>query len=163
MKEKDKGLSNTTVQNIYGVLNAALNQAVKFRMIRDNPCKYVERPKRDKFEASIMTLEEFKEFHDSLKENKYNDYIMILATNIVMELGLRRGKLSGLTWNDFKGDRIIVRNNLIYSNGKTYLETPKTADSERTIYISGHLKTLLDKHRAIQDKNKELYKEHYKI
>lgn len=163
IKEKDKGLSNTTVQNIYGVLNAALNQAVKFRMIRDNPCKYVERPKRDKFDAGILTIEEFQKFTDSLDTKKYNGYIMDLATNIVMELGLRRGELAGLTWDDFDENTLTIRNNLIYSNGKTYLETPKTLESERTIYVSDHLKGLLVEHRVLQDENKELYGEHYKV
>lgn len=163
LNEKKKGLSGTTVQNIYVVINSALNRAVKLQIIHDNPCKYIERPKRDKFVANVLTVEDFYKIIDSLNIEKYTDYIFSLALQIVLELGLRRGELAGLEWENinFKENTIDIKNNLIYSNGKVYLDTPKTEESERTLYISNDLKKLLKTHKKIQSENKLKYGQHY--
>lgn len=161
--EKQKDLSGTTLQNIYGTLNSALNRAVKLRILNDNPCKYIDRPKREKFTANVLSVEEFYKILDSLDTKKYNDYIFSLALQIVLELGLRRGELAGLEWKniDFAKNCISIKNNLIYSNGKTYLGTTKTDESERTLYISDDLKNLLKKHKKIQNENRLFYGTHY--
>ncbi|WP_427339610.1 tyrosine-type recombinase/integrase [Caloranaerobacter sp. DY30410] len=161
--EKKKELSGLSLQNIYGVLNSALNRAVKLRLLSDNPCKYVDRPKRDKFIANVLTVEEFYQMLDSLDINKYNDYIFSLALQIVLELGLRRGELAGLEWEnvDFENNLITIKNNLVYSHGKTYLVDPKTEESERTLYISDNLKNLLRNHKKVQNENKLRYGPHH--
>ena len=58
-EEKNKGLSGTTVQHIYVTINSALNRAVRLQMLYNNPCQYVERPKREKFTANVLTVDEF--------------------------------------------------------------------------------------------------------
>ena len=57
--EKKRVLSNTSLQTIYGVINTSLNRAVKLQVITDNICKFVERPRRNKFTANILTIDEF--------------------------------------------------------------------------------------------------------
>ncbi|KRU36853.1 tyrosine-type recombinase/integrase [Clostridium sporogenes] len=162
-KERKKKLSNTTLQIIYGVLNSALNRAVKLQMINDNPCKFVDRPKRKKFKPSVLTLEEINGIFQSLDTENYNDYIISLALNIVLELGLRRGELGGLEWNDidFENHCINIKNNLIYTNCEVKLTTTKTEDSERTLYISDKIIKLLKAHKKIQAENKLKYGPHY--
>lgn len=94
---------------------------------------------------------------------KYNDYVFYLALNIVLELGIRRGELAGLEWSNinFAENTITIKNNLIYSHGKTYLGTPKTDESARSLYISNHLKELLMKHKELQDAHVKDYAELY--
>ena len=70
---KRKKLSGTTLQAIYRVINSAFNKAVKMRIMPDNPCKYIDRPKRDKFVANILTVEEFDTIRDSLDITIYYD------------------------------------------------------------------------------------------
>lgn len=162
-EEKKKGLSGTTLQNIYIVINSALNRAVKLQLLFDNPCRFVDRPKREKFIPDTLTVDEFFSVLDSLNVEKYNDYIFSLALQIELETGLRRGELAGLEWANitFRNSIITIENNLIYSHGKVYLETPKTEESKREIYISDDLKDLLKAHKKIQNENRLEYGPHY--
>ncbi|BEP28780.1 tyrosine-type recombinase/integrase [Helicovermis profundi] len=160
---KKNNLSNTTLQHIYAVLNSALNKAVKLRLLNNNPCEYIERPKRDNFNPNVLSVDEFYNLLKLLNIEKYNDYIFSIALHMVLELGLRRGELSGIEWCNINFDEstISIKNNLIYSHGKTYLTTPKTNDSERVLYISKDLCKLLKEHKKIQLLNKLKYGSHY--
>jgi len=79
-----------------------------------------------------------------------------IALKITLELGLRRGELGGLEWKDldYKNNLIHIRNNLIYTNGYVRMETPKTVESERSIYISDDLLKLLEELKIEQEKDK---------
>lgn len=161
--EKEKGLSNSTLQNIYGVINAALNRAVKLQLISDNICKYIDRPKRDKFIANTLSVEELKLIIDSLDTDNYGNYCLKLALKIVLELGLRRGELTALQWTDidFNSNTLKIQNNLVYTNNKVVLDKPKTIESERILYFSDDLKRTLLNHKRIQSKNRLAYGEYY--
>lgn len=161
--KKKEGLSGSTLQNIYGVINSSLNRAEKLRLIQNNPCRYVDRPKREKYKADVLTIEEIQFLFDKLNNGRYNDYIMYLVLNIELELGLRRGELAGLEWKhiDFNKNLVHVKNNMIFTNNDVRLDTPKTEDSERSLYISDNLKVLLKTHKKIQSQNRLKYKELY--
>lgn len=161
--EKKKGLSNTTLQTIYGVINTSLNRAVKLQLLNDNICKFVERPKRDRFTANILTIDEFNKMINHLNTDNYGNYIFELALMITIELGLRRGEVAGLEWEniDFENNIIKIENNLIYTNTSVELGTPKTLESQRSIYVSDELLQRLKDHKEIQDANKEKYEALY--
>lgn len=163
LANKKKGLSGTTLQCIYGVLNSALNRAVKLQIIANNPCKYVERPKREKFVANVLSVEEYKSILDSLNIKNYNDYIFFIALKIELELGLRRGELGGLQWKDidFKNNLISIHTNLIYSDSQVFVDTTKTIESERTLTASKYLMEMLSKHKVKQAENRLKYGPHY--
>ncbi|WP_034438081.1 tyrosine-type recombinase/integrase [Clostridium ihumii] len=162
-KAKKQGLSNTTVQGIYGVINSSLNRAVKLQIINDNICRFVERPKREKFVAETLTIDEFNMILNELDKNNYGDYMFSLALTTTLELGLRRGELGGLEWNDinFDNNSIRIKNNLIYTNNSVELGTPKTEDSNRAIYASNELLLKFKAYRKIQALNKLEYGEFY--
>ncbi|XZM32813.1 tyrosine-type recombinase/integrase [Clostridium perfringens] len=159
---KEKNLTNTTLQNIYTVLNAALNRAVKLQLINNNVCKFVDRPKRERFIAETLSIEEFNYILNSLSDS-YNDYLMKLALTITLELGLRRGELAGLTWDniDLKNNKIKIINNLIKTGKGVTVTTPKTEESKRTLIISDTLVSMLKQHKKILNQNKLKYGEFY--
>lgn len=160
--KKDK-LSGTTIQKYYGVLNTALNRAVKLQMILENPCKYIDTPKREKFKANILTLEEFKLIYNKLDSKIYEDYIFKLALDITIETGLRRGEMCGLTWDniDFEEKSLTIDKALIRIEDNYNISNPKTDSSYRTLPISDSLIEKLKHHKLIQSKNKLKYGEFY--
>ena len=93
-----KDLSGSTLQLIYTVINSSYDRAIKQKKLNDNPCKYIDRPVRGKVETEVLTIDEVLKVLDKLDLNKYNDYIMFIALNICLELGLRRGELAALQW-----------------------------------------------------------------
>lgn len=61
LKHKNE-ISGATLQSIYTLINTIMNRALKLKIIKDNPCKYVERPKRDKFTPDTLTIEEIQKY-----------------------------------------------------------------------------------------------------
>lgn len=157
-------LSGTTIQMYYGILNAALNRAVKLQMIIENPCKYIDTPKRSKYKANILTLEEFKLIYNSLNNNIFEDYIFKLALDISIETGLRRGELCGLTWDSINlEDKCIdINKALIRIENQYSISKLKTEGSYRVIPLSDELVQKLKKHKNVQSSNKLKYGEFYK-
>lgn len=74
---------------------------------------------------------------------------MELVIDMELCLGLRRGELLGLWWQDIdweKNQVHIVRNRVVV-NGKSVMKEPKTANSVRTIDVPAQLMQKLRKHR----------------
>lgn len=163
IKNSTKYLSNTTIQKHFMVLNTALNKAVKLQMINDNPCKFIDIPKRNKFKANILTLDEFTLIYSKLDKNKYEDHLMMVAMAMTLELGLRRGEMCGLQWKDidFNKNSIKIRNALIRVDKKYKISGLKTESSYRELPVSSELLKILKNHKTIQNKSKIKYGELY--
>lgn len=157
-------VSNSTLQSVYTIANTIFNRAVKTKTISQNPCYFVERPRRDKFVAETLTVEEVKIVLKELDISNPYDYMYFIGFSMALELGLRRGEICGMEWADvdFNKNTIIIRNNLVYTNGKTVLETPKTPESIRKLYISNYLKGILKSLLVKQKKDRLKYGEFYK-
>lgn len=156
-------IGGATLQAIYTLINNIMNRALKLKLIKDNPCKYIERPRREKFTPDTLDINEISILINNLNLENENDYMFYIALKLTLELGLRRGELSGLEWSniDFKNNMISIKNNMIYSNGHVFITTPKTIESNRNIYISDDLLKLLKKLHKSQIKNKLSYGEFY--
>ena len=160
---RKEGLNPTSIQNYYGVIRTALNKAVKLQLLNDNPCKFVDTPKRSKFKANILSVKEFYLIYDKLNAEFYEDYIFKLALDISLETGLRRGEMCGLTWKDidFKNKCIHVRQALIRVNNTYTISSLKTESSYRSLPISDILLDKLEAHQKRQKVNKLKYGEAY--
>lgn len=157
-------ISGATLQSIYTLINTIMNRALKLKIIKDNPCKYVERPKRDKFKPNTLSVDDIQKLFDALNPDKnIYDYMFNIALKITLELGVRRGELGGLEWHniDFDNNQITIENNLIYSNGHVLMSTPKTEESNRTIYVSDEILDLLKELKNKQEDNKKQYGDFY--
>lgn len=160
---KEDKLSGTTVQKYYGTLNTALNRAVKLQMIIDNPCKFVDTPKRDKFIANTLSRVEYRLIYDSLDLNDYYDYMFKLALDLTMEVGLRRGEMAGLTWDDIDFNNYVININkaLIRIENIYTISSTKTECSVREVPISDELILKLRQHKIKQKELKLRYGSEY--
>lgn len=159
----NKCLSSTTVQKHFMVLNTALNKAVKLQMLVVNPCIYIDVPKRAKYKANVLTLDEFNLIYSNLDEKVYVDHLMRVAMLLTLELGLRRGEMCGLTWDnvDMENKTLRVENALIRVDKKYKISGLKTEGSYRELPISDNLIKILKTHKTIQNKNKLHFGELY--
>lgn len=129
---KDKGLSNRFIHGIHGVLRSALDQAVKEKLITDNPAEGCKLPKIEKKEMKVLLPEQIGAY---LQEA--NRRGLLPAYYLELTSGLRRGELLALLWTDLDVEdmTISVTKQVNRINGQLKVSQPKTSNSIRTIPI----------------------------
>ncbi|MBK8465315.1 MAG: site-specific integrase [Chloracidobacterium sp.] len=143
-----RGLSSKTVRHVHNVLNPALKQAVRWRLIRQNPCDLCELPKLVKKEMRYFTPEETSIFLTHAKGDRY-----YAAFVLAIECGMRPEEFLGLRWKDidFEHSRVYVRRALVAKKGGGFeFCEPKTAKSRRSIPLSISAVATLKIHRRSQ-------------
>lgn len=129
---KDKGLSNRFIRGVHGVLNSALEQAVKERLITSNPAEGCKLPKIEKKEMKVLLPDQIGAY---LQEA--NRRGLLPAYYLELTSGLRRGELLALLWTDLDVESmtISVTKQVNRINGQLKVSQPKTSNSIRTIPI----------------------------
>lgn len=164
-----EGYNAKTVRHIEVIINCALQQAFREKLITENPNLYTVLPKRKTYKANVLTPEEVKKLVNEAKEEAiYPIVITALFT------GLRKGELMGLTWNesiDFEKNRIHVVKSLCRishepdASGHGYnsyeLMEPKSEKSVRYIPMLDIVREVLLQQKEKQDREKEQYKDIY--
>jgi integrase len=146
-RKRGQGLSAARVRRIHGVLSAALNKAVLWRMIPHNVCKEVSPPRVEAPEIKPLTKEQVRRFLAAAETDRYHAlYVLALTT------GMRLGELGGLVWSNLRLDVGVVRVNraLITGYGSQSFESPKTSGSRRTITLTRKAVAALQQHREQQ-------------
>jgi integrase len=129
-----KKLSAKTVSHVHQVLSSALNQAVKWKLILQNPCLLCELPRKQKKEMNCLTAEETKAFLEKAKGDRW--YAAFL---IALETGMRPEEYLGLQWADvdFERGNVTVKRGLVWLKGGGWnFDEPKTPKSRRSIPLS---------------------------
>ena len=129
----NSGIAPTTQHNVNGILSAILNFAVKYYNLPFNPVSRVGSIGKVKGESiDFWTLEEYKQFIACVDEPMFKALFELFFFT-----GLRCGELLALTYNDIDTEKGIlsVNKSLATVNGKTIIQTPKTAKSKRKIAL----------------------------
>ena len=132
-------LSQQTLLHCYRYLGAALNAAVAWERLADNPLRHIETPKvrHDPGKTKAWTVGEARRFMATLAASATPNAPMWRAVfGVVLSTGLRRGETTGLMWRDVAlaaKTLTVVRTR---SGGRSGTSPTKTASSNRTIYLS---------------------------
>lgn len=140
-----KEMSAATVKHVYHVLKGALDKAVLAGIIPRSPCASIMLPRGQKTPPVIFNEAQIKQLIAAAKGTD-----MEIVIDIELCLGLRRGELLGLTWNDidFEKNQIHIVNNRVVVNGKSVVKDPKTETSRRTVDVPVQLMQKLRQHKA---------------
>lgn len=146
---QDKRLSAKSVRHVHVTLSGALNQAVKWRLLLQNPACAVDLPKIERKEMLALSTEDVGKFLEAAQSDRYG----VMFTFAVIT-GMRPGEYMGLKWSDIDFDRgtATVQRSLLISpteKGERFGE-PKTPQSRRTIPLPGAMVGLLRDHRRRQ-------------
>lgn len=130
---QDKGLSTTTVHSVHLMLHAALDRAVKERLIPRNPCEDCVVPKPRKLDMKILSPEQIGAYLEAAQRRE-------LLPMFYLELvsGLRKGELVAQRWNDvdLQNRTISVSKQYVRNpDGSLELTRPKTENSVRLVSI----------------------------
>ena len=125
---------------------AALKQAVRWQLIRRNPCEAVAKLKETRKEMTLWTPAETVQFLEAARPHR-----LYAAFYLAVFAGLRRGELLGLRWKDLTGPVLSVRQSLTVLGGTPHFTTPKTRKGERYVTVSPDVLEVLAQHRLIQE------------
>jgi integrase len=142
-----KGLGARTQELAYAVLHSALRQAVKWGLTSANVCDRVDKPKYKTVEKATFTPAEVATFLRAIQGDRL-EALWIVA----LALGLRRGEVTGLRWQDVDLAAGVIRSayQLQRVEGRHVLRKHKTARSKRTLPLSPYVAEALRAHRVRQ-------------
>lgn len=137
---KDRGLSPKNIRDAFNNVNAAMKKAVKIRLIPYNPCEAVELPKLKKYRAKVYPPEMI---HHLLEVAMGTD--MFLPVFLLTMVGLRRGELLALRWDDidFKQNILRVRKNMVNGEKGCIIKAPKSEAGIRDISLGNDVMSVL--------------------
>jgi integrase len=130
----------------YMTLLTALNKAVKWKLISENPMNAVEPVKVEMQELLVWTEKETLRFLETAKKSVY--YVMFV---VALKTGTRISELLGLQWRnvDLEAREIrIVQGMVELPGGRKKVQSPKTKRSVRKIPIDSKTVQMLQEYKA---------------
>jgi integrase len=133
-----------TVRKIHALLHCALQQAVKLRIIPQNPSSLVDPPRKPTREMSILTESQISQMLVTAKTHRLEALF-----HLAIVTGLRESELLGLKWTDLDWTMHILRveRQLVRPNGKgVEFSAPKTGYGKRSIKLGEKTIEVLQNH-----------------
>jgi integrase len=130
---RGKGKSASTVRQVYTVLRAILETAVRDGLLARNPAAAVKRPRVSPTEATYLTPTQVRALLTGAQSSRYAHLFALLVNT-----GLRRGEALALHWSDVDLDAgaLRVRGTLARVEGHLVVTETKTDKSPRTVPLS---------------------------
>lgn len=130
--KRDAGLAPSTRRLIRSMLVQALNQAVKWRIVRQNEAAMSTPVPIMRREGRTMTATQARRFMKAAKDLPLGSLFMLMLMT-----GVRRGEALGLRWEDvdFKAGVISIRQQLQRIDGQLKATDVKTEKSRRSINL----------------------------
>ena len=126
--EKSKSLSSSTVKKHRELLKSIFLDAVRKQQISTSPLALMERQRKTCNQKVCMNAHEIAILLESVKDTQLE-----LPVTLAALLGLRRGEVLGLRWEDidFNNRLLHVCNTRTKAGGKIIEKQPKTEKSDR--------------------------------
>ncbi|MCL2579560.1 MAG: site-specific integrase [Oscillospiraceae bacterium] len=152
------GLCPRSVQYVHATLRKALDRAYKMRLVSLNAAEFASPPKQIKPKVEVYNQTEVQTLLGAAKGTD-----MEVPVNLVVSLGLRRGEVLALKWEDvdFAKGTVAINRSLSNVGGETFFDTPKTAAGIRALSLPEALIALLKAHKGRQAEPKLLLGEGY--
>jgi integrase len=99
----DRGLSPRTVRYTHAVLRAALHQAIRWRLLLQDPTEGAELPRLGRREMRVLNAEQSRIFLEAALKTHYGPVFAVALTT-----GMRPSEYLALQWSDIDWDRGTV-------------------------------------------------------
>lgn len=149
---KDRGVCSNTRRRLYSVLSTALDSAVRWGTLEENPAVQVQIPRREQKEMRALTRGEARAFLAITDKGRWSEYF-----RTSLNTGMRPGELAGLRWGDIDFENLIisVQRSLVWKGFRHadgwMLVPPKTERGRRQIAIPQSLAELLLRLKSRQE------------
>lgn len=145
--ETVRALSDSTIRQVYTVLRAGLDGAVRDGLVAVNPAVKVKRPGIARQEAKHLPADAVQQVLTTAASSRYHPALVLIAAT-----GLRKGEALGLSWQrvDLESGTLTVLATLGRIGNRLVISEPKTARSRRTVPLSPAVVAMLRRHKAAQ-------------
>jgi integrase len=141
------GVSTVTARRIHATLSSALSAAVEQGIITNNPTARIRLPKPGRYQAVVWSAEQASRFLAATSRDEH-----ACLWRLALVLGMRRGELAGLRWDDLdlNAGTVTITTTRV-AVGATVVEgPPKSARSRRMLPLDPHTVGMLGRHQARQ-------------
>jgi integrase len=167
----DEGMTAATARRLFSTLRSALNAAVRERLIRDNPARYLKLPKGRRPFAVVWTKRRVQEWRRTGERpvvavwtpaqlaqflSALAGHSMFAAYYIMSMRGLRRREACGLVWDDLdldEGIAYISRQLQQGADGQLKACPLKTESSRRAVALDPETVLVLRAQRSRQNRH----------
>jgi integrase len=156
-----EGHSPALIGHCHLRLSKALHDAMKRKLIANDPMRFVTKPKIETKEIRPLSSEKddtgLSEIDRVLEVAKDTEYYAIIHT--ALHTGMRRNELLGLRWKDINTDESILHLNrsIHRKSGVTTYHPPKTKSGSRPIDLTPSSSLVLRKQWELQKGDALIY------
>lgn len=139
-------MSGRSALHVYRVFSAALNRAVKWRLIPVNPLAAVDPPRAGVRDLETLSADEALGYLEAFKGHVLEPIVVV-----ALGTGLRPCELAALSWSDIDlaEAEVKVSRGLHERKGEVWIEAPKSDRSHRTVSLPEWCVVLLRPLRAL--------------
>jgi integrase len=151
--QQEKNLKASSIKIIHSILGKAFGHAVRRKIISHNPCDLAVKPRVEKFDIQPLNEEQAKRLVEAVR----GDLLFEGLITVTVTLGLRRGEVLGLKWDDidFVNKCLYVRRSTSRVGKYGIVEKePKTKSGLRKISLPDFLIDILKRHQERQQEHK---------
>lgn len=155
---EDKPLTANTLKKHHALVRKCLQHALQMNMILYNPADRITLPKIERYQGKAYSASQAMELLELCKGD-------VLETPIFLALqfGLRRSEVLGLKWEfvDFDNEVIHIRHTVVRLKTIVEKDGTKNQSSTRSLPMLGKAKVFLQKVKAQQEEEKQLFGKDY--
>lgn len=142
-KQLDDKLSNNTINKIMLCLKQIFDTALEHNFVIETPYYRVKQLKIEKAKMDFYTPQEYKQFANYLEKNAHLYYRTICA--FLYFTGARFSEALACRWEQIEkySSTWVIKDTLVYDNGKYFLADVKTPASRRKIALHKNLFDML--------------------
>ena len=128
----ERGLSARSVRYAHVLMKAAMQQAVRWRLLLENPADRLKVPQQVRNEMHSLTIEQARALLEAAKDTKYGPVLAVALTT-----GMRASEYLGLKWQDIDWARqtVSVVRSIRRLNGRWCFSDTKRVRSRRPIKL----------------------------
>jgi integrase len=147
-------LSPASIQRVHATLRAALNDAVRQRLLDFNPAQLVKLEPVRRPQTRYWTGQEAGQFLDAVTEDP-----LYALYHLAVYRGLRRGEILALRWDDLDLDAatVSISRNIVLIGGRPVDGTPKSESGTRLIALDQSTVAVLRAHQIRQQRERAAF------
>lgn len=143
----ERGLSARTVEYTNAVLQSAFRQAVRWKMLAEDPCVGVDLPRKLRKEMQALSVEECRRFLEAARQSEWFALFALALTT-----GMRPSEYLALKWCDMDWARgaVSVCRTIHYSKAGWAFDDTKRKRSRRVVKLQEFVLEALRRLRSTQ-------------